>query len=136
MSCHTTVGRLVAAKSSRVAVLVCCWGIAFVAATATCAADEPTIVNLWPGKPPGDTAVLPPEADQTKPNDRGVAGKGVVRLGNVSTPQLVVYRPDPKIDTGAAVVICPGGGHHILAWDLEGTEVAEWLNTLGSRGLS
>ena len=33
--------------------------------------------------------------------------------------------------TGAAVIVCPGGGHHILAWDLEGTEVAEWLNSLG-----
>lgn len=126
---------MVARKPSRFVGLACCWGMAFFVATATCTADEPTTVNLWPGKPPGDAAVLPPEGDLTKPNDRGVAGKGVVRLGNVSTPQLVVYRPDPKVDTGAAVVICPGGGHHILAWDLEGTEVAEWLNTLGVTGI-
>lgn len=96
---------------------------------------EPTVVDLWPGSPPGDTTTLPPEADTTKPTDRPVAGKRVMRIGNVSTPQLHVFRPAPEKDTGAAVVICPGGGHHILAWDLEGTEVAEWLNGLGVTGI-
>ena len=38
-------------------------------------------------------------------------------------------------DTGAAVVICPGGGYNILAYDLEGTEVAEWLNSIGVTGI-
>lgn len=98
-------------------------------------AAEPITVTLWPGTPPGEAVELPPESDLTKPKDGQVAGRPVIRLGNVSTPQLVVYRPAPAIDTGAAVVICPGGGHHILAWDLEGTEVAEWLNTLGVTGV-
>ena len=86
-------------------------------------------IPLWTGKPPGDTKTLEPERDTSGPNGRNVAGKPVIRLGNVSTPALVVYKPEKP--NGASVVICPGGGHQILAWDLEGTEVAEWLNRLG-----
>jgi len=92
-------------------------------------------LDVWPGPPPGETRPLPPEADQTRPTDRLVAGRPVLRLGNVSTPQLAVFRPDPRLDTGAAVVICPGGGFNILAYDLEGTEVAAWLNGLGVTGI-
>ncbi|HUE73938.1 MAG TPA: alpha/beta hydrolase, partial [Pirellulaceae bacterium] len=95
------------------------------------AAAEPIRVNLWPAKAPGETREFPPEADQTKPEDRLIAGRRIIKLGNVSTPQLVVYQPPKANNTRAAVVICPGGGHHILAWDLEGTEVAEWLNKIG-----
>jgi acetyl esterase/lipase len=101
----------------------------------TFAQAEPMVVDLWPGKPPGDTQELPPEADRTTEKDGLVAGKRVMRIGNVSTPQLHIYRPAAGTETGAAVIICPGGGHHILAWDLEGTEVAEWLNTLGVTGI-
>ena len=92
-------------------------------------------LDVWPGPPPGETRTLPPEADQTRPTDRLVAGRPVIRLGNVSTPQLAVFRPDPRLDTGAAVIICPGGGFNILAYDLEGTEVAAWLNGLGVTGI-
>lgn len=96
---------------------------------------EPVTVNVWPGKPPAETKELPPEADQTKPEDRLIAGRRIIKLGNVSTPQLTIHRPAKDKDTGAAVVICPGGGHHILAYDLEGTEVAEWLNEIGVTGI-
>ena len=96
---------------------------------------EPVTVNVWPGKPPAETKELPPEADQTKPDDRLIAGRRIIKLGNVSTPQLTIHRPSIDKDTGAAVVICPGGGHHILAYDLEGTEVAEWLNEIGVTGI-
>jgi acetyl esterase/lipase len=92
---------------------------------------EPRIIKVWPGKPPGETKELPAEADQSKPGKDFVAGKSVIRLGNVSTPTLAVYRPEKDKDTGAAVIVCPGGGYNILAWDLEGTEVAEWLNQIG-----
>lgn len=95
------------------------------------AAPAPQILNVWPGKAPGETKVLPPEADTTKADGRMVGGRHVIRLGNVSTPQLAVYRPNQDKDTGAAVVICPGGGFNILAYDLEGTEVATWLNSIG-----
>lgn len=102
----------------------------------TAHANEPAMaLTLWPGDPPGKKIELPPEADATGPDDAMVAGRRVIRLGNVSIPTIAVYRPEPALDTGAAVIICPGGGHHILAWDLEGTEVAEWLNSIGVTGI-
>jgi acetyl esterase/lipase len=75
--------------------------------------------------------VLPPEADISKPTDGMVAGTKVIRLGNVSEPTLTIYRPTPERETGAAVLVCPGGGYNILAMDLEGTETCEWLNSIG-----
>jgi len=54
-----------------------------------------------------------------------------MRLGNVSKPSITVYRAPKDKATGATVIICPGGGYHILAWDLEGTEVAESFNRMG-----
>ncbi len=98
-------------------------------------ADEPVTLNVWPGKPPSETKELPREADQTKPEDKLIAGRRIIKLGNVSTPQLAVYKPSAEKDTGAAVIICPGGGHYILAYDLEGTEVAAWLNEIGVTGI-
>lgn len=98
-------------------------------------AGEPVVLNLWPGTAPGEVKELPPEADQTKPEDRLIAGRKIIKLGNVSVPQIAVYQPSAERNTGAAVVICPGGGHHILAYDLEGTEVAEWLNSMGVTGI-
>ncbi|MCS7466999.1 alpha/beta hydrolase [Stieleria sp. ICT_E10.1] len=95
------------------------------------AAGDPIVLNVWPGMPPGETKTLPAEADQTKPDDKLIAGRRIIKLGNVSTPQIAVYQPPADKSNGTAVVICPGGGHHILAYDLEGTEVAEWLNSIG-----
>ena len=94
------------------------------------AADAP-VVKLWPGTPPGETAKLPPEGDIYKPTDDKIAGRPIIKLANVSTPTLTIYKPPTEKDTGAAVIVCPGGGHYILAYDLEGTEVAEWLNSIG-----
>lgn len=99
------------------------------------AATEPLVLNVWPGTPPGDTATLPPEADLTKDTDKLIAGRRIIKTGNVTTPQLAVYRPAKEKDTGASVIICPGGGFNILAYDLEGTEVATWLNSLGVTGI-
>lgn len=107
----------------------------FLALSSQTTAAEPLVLNVWPDKPPGETKELPPEADQTKPDDRLIAGRRIIKLGNVSTPQIAVYRPPEDRDTGAAVLICPGGGHHILAYDLEGTEVAQWLNDIGVTGI-
>lgn len=95
------------------------------------AANSPEIVQLWPKGAPGEKEKLGEEKDTTKPTDRPVAGKPVIRLGNVSNPTLTIYRPAKEKDTGTAVVVCPGGGYHILAVDIEGTEVCEWLNSIG-----
>jgi len=71
----------------------------------------------------------------TKPTDHLVAGRPVIRLGNVSQPTITVYPAPADKATGAAVIVCPGGGYHILAMDLEGTEVIEWLNSIGVTGV-
>lgn len=102
------------------------------AATVFAADSSLLTINLWPGTPPGDENVkLPPEGDLTKPEDPLIAGRRIIKLGNVSTPLIEIHRPPAGKANGAAVIVCPGGGHYILAWDLEGTEVAAWLNSLG-----
>lgn len=88
-----------------------------------------TTVDLWPHGAPGAQPSSAPEADATTAKDNLIAGKPVIRLGNVSTPTLTVYSPKDK-NTGAAVVVFPGGAYHILAIDLEGTEVCDWLNSI------
>ena len=110
---------------------VACMVMSIAIASSNGGASEPTVLKLWPAAPPGENLGLPPESDRTRPEDDLIAGRRVIRLGNVSTPQIAVYQPDPQIAGGAAVVICPGGGHYILAYDLEGTEVAEWLCSIG-----
>lgn len=102
---------------------------------AAASAAEPTILDLWPGKPPGETKELPPEADVNKATDPPVGDRKIQKITNVSKPTLAVYRPAADKDTGAAVIICPGGGHHILAYDHEGTEAAEFLAKHGVTGI-
>ena len=102
----------------------------FITASAAAAAPEgPT--PLWPKDAPGDAGSSAEERDQTTPADNLVAGKRVIRLGGVSRPTITVYRPPAERDTGAAVLVFPGGAYRILALDLEGTEICEWLNSLG-----
>ena len=98
--------------------------------TASLFAADPA-VRLWPGVAPGDKGEFAPERDTTKPTDNLVGGRALIRLGNVSTPTLTVYRAAKDKATGAAVLVFPGGGYNILAMDLEGTEICEWLNSLG-----
>lgn len=104
---------------------------AFLLANLALAEDQP-VLKVWPGAAPGEVEsdrkehFLPPRANEKEPCQR---------LTDVTVPTLTVFKADPAKNTGAAVVICPGGGYSILAWDKEGTEVAEWLNTLGVTGI-
>ncbi|WP_395145799.1 alpha/beta hydrolase [Armatimonas sp.] len=93
---------------------------------------KPETLTLWPGKLPGAAPLVTgPEADKSKPGEGMTGGKTVIRLGNVSQPELHVFLPPASKRTKTGVVICPGGGYNILAWDLEGTEIAQWLNKQG-----
>jgi acetyl esterase/lipase len=85
---------------------------------------------LWPHGAPGAQPNAGPEIDTTTAKEPLVAGKPVIRLGNVSSPTLTLYAPQGK-NTGAAVVVFPGGAYRILAIDLEGTEVCAWLSSAG-----
>ncbi len=98
-------------------------------------AAQPFTLPLWPGKPPGDAIVLPPESNQTRPGDRLIGGRPAVRITNVSVPTITIYACNPAKNTGAAVMVCPGGGYTHLAFDAEGSEACEWLNSLGVTGI-
>jgi acetyl esterase/lipase len=86
--------------------------------------------KIWPGIAPGAPNSANPEADTTTAKDNLIAGKPLMRLGFVSSPTLTIYKPKGK-NTGAAIVVFPGGGYRILAIDLEGTEVCDWLSSAG-----
>lgn len=91
-------------------------------------------LSIWPNGVPGAAtppANAPAEMDTTTAKDNVVAGKPLVRLGNVNTPTITLYKPEKAKGDTAAVVVFPGGGYRILAIDLEGTEVCEWLNSAG-----
>jgi acetyl esterase/lipase len=82
-------------------------------------------LDLWPGKAPGEVKELPPEAYQPAKSGQ----MEVKRLGNVSKPQISVYVPEKP--NGVGVVIAPGGGYTILAIEHEGTDLAQWFNSIG-----
>ncbi|MBX3734735.1 MAG: alpha/beta hydrolase [Verrucomicrobiae bacterium] len=90
---------------------------------------------LWPGEAPGERGGIGEEKDTSKPGEGLVAGRPLIRLGNVSKPTLQIFRPPADRDTGASVLVFPGGGYSILALDLEGTEVCDWLNGIGVTGI-
>jgi len=89
------------------------------------------VIQLWPGIAPGDSGDLGVEHDSTKQKPGGGPEDGIIRLADVSKPTITIYRPNKAIDTGAAVIVCPGGGYSILAMNLEGSEVCQWLNSIG-----
>jgi acetyl esterase/lipase len=109
--------------------------VAFATASPAFGAMISEPITLWPKGAPNEKGDVGEEHDTTKPNDGLVSGQRVIRLGNVSKPEITLYRPSKEKDTGAAVVVCPGGGYNILAMDLEGTEICEWFNSIGVTGV-
>ena len=90
-----------------------------------------TQVAIWPGAAPDAQPVVKPESVETDTDPKElVAGKPWVYISNVSRPTMTVYSPKGK-NTGAAVVVFPGGGYEELAIDLEGTEACDWLTAKG-----
>ena len=80
----------------------------------------------WPGTAPGDTGDIGAEhAARTED------ATPIIKVENVTRPTISVYRPPQGKANGAAVVVCPGGGYWILAMDIEGTEICQWLNSVG-----
>jgi acetyl esterase/lipase len=104
--------------------------IALAAATLGLGA-APAPIPLWPGEPPGEKGGIGPEKDINEPKDGLIAGRPIIRLTDVSRPTLTLYRAPAAKDTGATVVVFPGGGYYIVVTDLEGTEVCAWLNSIG-----
>jgi acetyl esterase/lipase len=96
-------------------------------------ANPPLVLDVWPGGKAlndygqiGEERVRPPDDAPTK---------DAKWITNVTHPTISVFRPPKEKNTGVAMVICPGGGYWNLAWDLEGEEVAAWLNSAGITGI-
>jgi acetyl esterase/lipase len=89
-------------------------------------------VNLWPGQTPGDIGIVGQEKSRIHQSD--IVGPTKL-VTNVTQPTMTVYRAPPDTNTGTAVLICPGGGYWDLFWELEGEEVAAWLNSIGVTGI-
>ena len=85
-------------------------------------------LDLWPHGAPGAASSAGPEVNESTAKDN-IAGRPIIRLGHVSNPTITVYAPKEN-PSGQAVVVFPGGGYAILAIDLEGTEICEWLNSI------
>ena len=92
-------------------------------------------IPLWPKGAPCEKGDIGEERDVTKPDSNKPSGKRVLRLGNVSVPTIAIFHPAKSKNTGAAVVVCPGGGYSHLGMDLEGTEVCQLLNSIGVTGV-
>jgi len=112
--------------------------ISMYAAWPAVAADEPMVVEVWPGTPPEESGNIGAEKVRMSPrlDRKQVEVTEPTRLvTNVTNPTLTIYRPPKDEDTGTAVLICPGGGYWDLYWQLEGEEVAVWLNSIGATGV-
>jgi len=108
----------------------CKWSLAgfilLVGCTSPLLCGEKKTLRVWPGKAPNEPAGIESRKAKTE------TGKdGVIRIRYVDKPELVHFPAPRDKATGTCMVICPGGGYNILAWNKEGTEIAEWLNSIG-----
>jgi acetyl esterase/lipase len=86
-------------------------------------AAEPLTIKLWPqGAPEKNGFKIGPEQEMNK-------GDGIKRVTNVSDPTITIYKPEKA--NGTSVLVCPGGGYSILAIEHEGTQVCDYLNSIG-----
>jgi acetyl esterase/lipase len=100
--------------------------------------SAPMVVDLWPGKAPEETGDGGAENSLMSPrlDHKQVEVTEPTRMvTNVTRPSITIRRPAKDKATGTAVLICPGGGYWNLYWQLEGEEVADWLNSLGVTGI-
>jgi acetyl esterase/lipase len=82
-------------------------------------------IYLWPGKVPGELK------EKQEPVLDPARKTNEVRFAEVTNPAVEVYLPDPSVNNGSGVIVCPGGAYRILSFDKEGIEIATWLNKLG-----
>lgn len=84
---------------------------------------------LWPSGLPADALAV--DEGQIEELRQAEAADASGHIRYVETPALIHYPAPDGTDTGCAVIVCPGGGYNVLAWQHEGVEVAEWLNSVG-----
>ncbi len=100
-------------------------------------ADAPLVLPVWPGETPQDSGIgqYGPIAPERVRDPDNSPTKTATWITGVTQPTITVYRPTKAKNTKTAFIICPGGGYWNLAWDLEGTEVAQWLASKGITGI-
>jgi acetyl esterase/lipase len=96
----------------------------FLMMTVTAIPQQKSLIYLWPGAVPGEASPKKDPVAAPSKNDN------VFRIAEITNPALEAF-PAPTNNRKAAVIVCPGGGYNILAYDKEGTEIAAWLNKLG-----
>ncbi len=104
----------------------------------TLRAAEPLVVEIWPGAAPEENAKIGPERVLMSPkleHKQVEVMESTRMISDVTKPSISIYRPTAGKNTGTAMVICPGGGYWNLYWELEGEEVAAWLNAHGITGI-
>lgn len=104
----------------------------FLFAVAGLFAQEPATLPLWPNGAPGSEGQTSAEVVKDVSGNSGILSR---QVSNIHNPSLIVYLPPKDKANGAAVIIAPGGGHQFLSIDLEGHEVAKWLNSIGVAGI-
>lgn len=109
-----------------------CWLVACAQFVCMTFAAPPIVVDLWPGATPGDIGI--PGQEKSRTHNSPIVGPTKL-VTNVTKPTLTVYQPAAETNTGTAMIICPGGGYWDLYWELEGEEVAAWLNANGMIGI-
>jgi acetyl esterase/lipase len=120
-------------KASNFSSLIC-----FFVTGLAAGADKPRVVKLWPNAAPDETGAIGAEKVVMSPKlDRKQVEvtESTRMVTNVTRPTITIYRPARDQNTGTAMIICPGGGYWNLYWQLEGEEVAAWLNSLGMTGI-
>jgi acetyl esterase/lipase len=103
------------------------------------AQEKPLVVELWTDKVPdepvgvigAEKVVMSPKLDRKQVE----VTESTRMITNVTRPSITIYPPPRELDTGAALIICPGGGYWNLYWELEGEEVAAWANSHGMTGI-
>src|SRR6266496_5632582 len=106
----------------------------FLVVASSATAVEPLVVEIWPGKVPNESGNIGAERFRMSPalDRKQVEVTEPTRMiTGVTKPTLTIYWPPKEKDCGTAILICPGGGYWNLYWQLEGEEVATWLNSLG-----
>ncbi len=114
---HTSARRLM--RCALVAIAVMCRG-----PVSRGASQEPPVVDVWPGVPPGSENKIGTESVRMTDGGDHV-------VSNVHRPTLTVYLPPAERASGAGVIVMPGGGHRELWVDHEGHTVARWLSERG-----
>jgi acetyl esterase/lipase len=94
-----------------------------------CGQGDPEEFKIWPGGLPNDAVQLDQRRIEEAIQKQKESAEGHIFF--VDSPMLTYFPADPAVATGASVIICPGGGYHLLAWRHEGVDIAEWFNSIG-----